>query len=232
MRRATPLTPAADQERSSEPPRRSGTLRGMRSGGRWFRCFAEVPGVGYTGDAQRRARLPDRNVVPSVHEFAFDGEPTISLSWPTPEGSTSASPAHRLAFDDFRDEPTPLLRERVLNALELPGEVMDYHFALQTVAEALFRRRRREPLNLPLVEWLAHLDARLVETHEPLFRVSPQSEDYLSVFALDFLVRLHEREGFLHEALALAERFARFRPRFDTVSALRARVASLRAEHE
>lgn len=201
-----------------------------RGGGIWFRRFAEVPGVGYQGDLQRRSRLADRDLVPEVHEFDFDGKKSISLSWTTRRGSSSASPVHELAFGDFASEASAAVQERVLNALELPGEPMDYHFAMQGAAELLFKRRRQEPSFLPFVEWLALFDARLVETHEALFRINADSSDFLKVFALDFLVDFHEREGYLHEALSLAERFARLRPRVD-ISELRARVQVLRTEH-
>lgn len=203
----------------------------VRDDGTWFRSFAEVPGVGYPGDPQRRARLHDRNVVPEVRAYNFDGQKTVSLMWRTAEGSTSASPARRLGCDDIRGESSAHTRERVLSALELPGELMDYHFLMQSAAESLYKRRRHEPQQLAFVEWLAWFDVRLVETHESLFRISPDKEEYLSVFALDFLSGLHEREGYLQEALALAERFSRFRRNQDAITQLRARVAQLRAEH-
>lgn len=196
----------------------------------WYRRFADVPGVGYQGDDQRRSRLPERDLVPEVHEFDFDGTHSVSLSWTTRRGSSSASPVHELAFGDFAKESSAQVRERVLSALELPGEPMDYHFAMQGAAELFYGRRRTDPSFLPFVEWLAWFDARLVETHEPLFRVNEESSEYISVFALGFLVDFHEREGYLHEALQLAERFARFTPRVD-ISELRARVALLRSEH-
>lgn len=202
-----------------------------RGGALWYRCFADVPGVGYLGDAQRRIRLPQRDAVPELNEFDFDGRHHTSLSWRTPSGSTSASPVHEIAFGDLAKESSAQVREVVLSALELPGEPMDYHFAMQHAAELLYKRRRTEPAFLPFVEWLAWFDARLVETHEALFRISENSAEYLSVFALDFLVDLHEREGYLHEALALAERFARFRPNDSTVIKLRERVAQLRTEY-
>lgn len=201
-----------------------------RGGGVWFRRFADVPGIGYQGDLQRRSRLADRDLVPEVHEFDFDGRHSVSLMWTTRRGSSSASPAHELAFGDFGNESSAQVRERVLDALELPGEAMDYHFAMQGGAELLFKRRRAEPSYLPFVEWLAWFDARLVETHKALFRISDEGSEYLSVFALGFLVDLHEREGYLNEALALAQRFARFRPRVD-FSELRGRVELLQAEH-
>lgn len=200
-------------------------------GALWYRCFAEVPGIGYPGDPQRRARLPQRDAVPELHEFDFDGKRTVSLSWSNPGGSSSASPVHGLTFGDFENESSSEVRERVLSALELPGEPMDYHFAMQHAAELLYKRRRTEPAFLPFVEWLAWFDVRLLETHEALFRISEDSPDYLSVFALDFLVDLHQREGYLHEALALAERFVRFRPRDPTLAKLRERVTLLRTEH-
>lgn len=187
--------------------------------------------MGYQGDPARGSRLAERDAVPEVHEFEFDGRRRISLFWPTREGGSSASPVHRLAFENSRDEPSAKARERVLSALELPGELMDYHFAIQGVAELLYKRRRSEPQHLAFVEWLAWIDATLVEAYEEHFRVSPDTTDYLSVFALDFLVELHEREGFLVEALALAERFRRFSRRDGHVDQLAARVAGLRAEH-
>lgn len=112
----------------------------------WYRRFADIPGVGYQGDAQRRSRLPDRDLVPEVNEYDFDGTRTISLSWTTPRGSSSASPVHELAFGDFSRESSAQVRERVLSALELPGEPMDYHFAMQGGAELLFERRRTDQL--------------------------------------------------------------------------------------
>ena len=203
----------------------------VRSTGTWFRCFAEVPGVAYPSDPQRRARLPERDAVPEVHTYNFEGKRSVSLSWTARDGSTSASPVHRLAFGNLASETSEQSRERVLSALELPGELMDYHFVIQSVLERLYTRRRAEPKHLPFVEWLAWFDAKLVESHQSSFRISLDNHDYINVFALSFLVELHEREGYLHEALALAERFARFRPHVDTVTDLRARVALLRAEH-
>jgi hypothetical protein len=197
--------------------------------GVWFRCFAEVPGVAYTGDPQRRARLPDAKATPEVHTFDFEGRRSVSLSWTTRAGSSSASPVHSIAFGDHGDESSAAARERVLNALELPGEILDYHFAIQGVAQALHKRRRAEPEVLPFVEWLCWLDARLASAHERYFRITPEGDEYLRIFAFGFLVDLHTTEGYLHEGLAMAEQFARFMPA--ELSELRARVGRLREEH-
>lgn len=199
--------------------------------GAWYRRFAEVPGVGYEGDLQLRSRLAGRDVTPSVHRFEFDGRLTVGLSWPTKEGSSGASPVHELAFGNWSDQTSPAIRERVLSALELPGQLSDYHFVIQSCADALWKRRRNEPWQVAFVEWLCWWDVRLVEAHSHIIEIAPGKQEYLQVLAFDRLVDLYEREGFLHEALATAERFARFRPNIDTVSELRTRVARLRAEH-
>lgn len=196
----------------------------------WFRRFAEVPGPGYVGDSSLRAQLPDRDAIPEVHEFAFDGKQTASLSWPTRDGSTSASPSHRQRSDSPPHETIPQVRYNVLAALELPGEILDYHFAMQGAATELWRRRSEDPAQLAFIEWICWFDARLVEGHPFDFRILPEKEGYVSVFAFDFLVDFHEREGFLHEAFMLAERFARFRRGGDP-EGLRERVARLKAEH-
>jgi hypothetical protein len=163
--------------------------------------------------------------------FNSGGERIVALSWPSPEGTTSASPVHRLAFGDHQNESSAQARERVLAALELPGEIMDYHFAMQGVVDLLYKRRRTEPEYLPFVEWLAWLDVQLVEANSKLFRITPGKEEYLGISAFDLLVGLYEREGYLNDALAAAERFARFQRDTDTVTELKARVANLRAEH-
>jgi hypothetical protein len=165
-------------------------------------------------------------------------EPPSSNAPPTLRRSTTpradarsckslGTPKRRRSWSE--EESSLAARERVLNALELPGEVLDYHFALQGVAEMLHRRRRTESEVLPFVEWLCWLDARLANAHERYFRVTPESDQYLSIFAFRFLVNLHTTEGYLHEGLALAEAFARFMP--EELSELRGRVARLREEH-
>jgi hypothetical protein len=110
--------------------------------GKWYRRFAAVPGVGYEGDLRLRERLPARNATPKVTRYEFDGSETISLMWPTLQGESSASPVHQLAFGIPADEPSEKTRERVLTALELPGELSDYHFAIQGAGDASWKRRR------------------------------------------------------------------------------------------
>src|SRR3954471_8694499 len=131
-------------------------------GSLWFRCFAEVPGVSYAGDPQRRARLPEANDVLEVDEYIDDdGKSQTYLTWSVAEGSTSASPAARFhEIDSVSSEQT---RERVLSVLELPGEIKDYHHALQSAVSDLHERRGAEPTYLAFAEQLAWLDVKLVE---------------------------------------------------------------------
>ena len=204
----------------------------MRNDERWYRRFAEVPGLRYEGDLRLRSRLRARDAVPEVSRFDFDGQSSVSLMWPMiGGGSTGASPAHELAFGGW-DDPSDKIRERILSALELPGILSDYHFAIQSASEALWRRRREEPGQLAFVEWLCWWDVALIEAHPYVIEFEQDGKKrYFAVHAFDRIVGLYEREGFLHEALAAAERFAPFRPNIDTVSELRARVAKLREEH-
>lgn len=204
--------------------------RTMPKGTTWYRRLADIPGIGYAGDDALRARLPDRDAKPRVERFEFDGERTTTLSWRTSAGEGSTSPVQSLAHATRQNELSDEARARVLTALELPGEPGDYHFAIQGVADLLWDRRREEPQHLPFVEWLSWLDVRLVEAHPEAVRASPDKDEYFRITALHRLVDLYEREGFLREALAAAERFARFRPRVD-ISELRVRVARLNAEH-
>ena len=61
---------------------------------RWFRRFAEVPGLGYQSDPHVDARkLAGHGSVPKVIRFELDGEIHESLEWGTLEESGSSSPA-------------------------------------------------------------------------------------------------------------------------------------------
>ena len=198
--------------------------------GHWYRRFAEIPGVGYEGDLRLRERLAARNITPEVTRDVFGGREAVSLMWPSRAGTTSASPVHQLTFGTTAEESSENLRERILSALELPGELSDYHFAIQGAAEALWKKRREEPQHIAFAEWLYWWDVRLIEAHPHVVQIRPGEPEYFGVHAFDRIVGLYEREGFLHEALAAAERFARFRPQLDTVSELRERVERLREE--
>jgi hypothetical protein len=122
--------------------------------GPWYVRMADIPGIQFAGSpGVDRASLPEVRVRPRT-ESGF-------VLWPSPQGETSASPAHRRAFADL----TPMSRDELVRwvweGLELPGEPSDYHFLLQGAVERLWSRRRDDPDGLLLVETFAYLDLAL-----------------------------------------------------------------------
>lgn len=193
----------------------------------WYRRLADIPGIGYAGDPTLAARLPERLATPKVQRFE---ELPSSLWWTTRDGSGSSSPAREFGHTASDPETTQELRVRVLTALELPGEPMDYHFILQNAGEHLWKRRVEQPQDLALAEWFWWLDVRLIEAHPEMVRISPDKDEFLTVYAFERIVGVYLREGHIEDALAASERFARFRPRHD-MSELRARVERQQSEH-
>ncbi len=201
--------------------------RSSQVGPPWYRRVADVPGVGYAGDPSLVAHHPERGATPKVHRLE-DSPP--SLSWSRRDGcGGSSSPAREFGLNEHGPETTQELRVRVLTAIELPGEAMDYHFILMGAGEALWKRRADHPEDLALAEWCWWLDVRVMEAHPEMMRISPEKDEFRSAPTFDRIVSILVREGHIDEALAAAERFARFRPNFD-LSELRARVARMRSE--
>lgn len=132
--------------------------------------------------------------------YTFEGR--IALAWHYPDGTlTSASPAQRYSMTEVAGEPPDVLGQLAL-ALELPGEPPDYHFAIQTAADALWAQRRDHHDVYDTVERLYRLDLALLNAHPEIGTID---EIVLHVDAFDRLGMLYEREGFLPEALELAE---------------------------
>ncbi len=199
-------------------------------GATWFRRLGDIPGLHYQGESTLdRRRLRGYDAVPRIEHYG--GEP--SLSWQVgPEGSTSSSPAHERAFgDDMRDRPTPEILRHLAETLEVPGEASDYHFAIQHAADILWSRRRTEPDVLDQVERLCWLDLRLIEAQPDIVRFEHEGgSGFARVTGLKTLITLYEREGYLREALAVAERAERFDQLQEKADELRDRLAVLEAE--
>src|SRR5713101_7399102 len=177
---------------------------------RWFRSLADIPRVGYERNPSvDRTQLPGHDAVPKKEVFTTEGKRHEALVWSIPGGTSSASPAHQFTP---QDTSTAGLLRYVGEVLELPGEASDYHFAIQRVIEDLWKRRREEPHVLPELERLCWLDVRLVEAVPEAisYEQSDGSRHFVRVLAFSRLVYLYEREGFLHEALDVAERANRF----------------------
>jgi hypothetical protein len=206
--------------------------------------MGEIPGLDFEPPTPvDRTRLKHADAVPRVRSFEIEGRVRESLSWDYPEGddedgtiSTSASPAHSFAYG-YEDEgvPTATLLTRLWEALEQPGEPSDYHFAIQGIAAALWRRRLDDPHALPWHEYLNWLDIRLVRAFPDAVRDEyaeehPGRSQFYSVTAFRSLVDLYSREGFLHEALAVARIAREFEQGDEAVAELEERLALLRVE--
>jgi len=178
----------------------------------WFRRFGDIPGVTYAGEPRvDPRRLPGYGAVPKVDVYDFEGERRESVLWPERGGETSASPAHRRAFSDLRDITTARLVKNVYEGLELSGEPRDYHFLLQGCASELWKRRRNEPDVLDEVEKLCKLDIELVRSRpEAVTDEYGDEPSFYSILTFAILIDLYEREGFLAEALEVAELAARY----------------------
>lgn len=202
----------------------------------WFCRLADIPGVGYLGRSDiQRSSLPGYNATPQIVTYTFDGRRSESLRWPTHEGEASGSPAkvHSFFVSDDHKESTQIMLQRMYEALELPGEATDYHFIIQVCIEVLWKLRQREQDTLPLehLEQLCWLDIQLIEAKpEAITYDQNGTQQYFNVSAFDHLLRLYEREGFLHEAFEVVQRAVKFYPDIKSYDKIRQRLRQLEAE--
>ena len=166
----------------------------------------------------------------SRHEF--DGETREELTWPTSDGATSEAPAARHLDDTARTglDLGPLL-QGTWEVLELPGEVLDYHFALQSTVGILWSKHRRAVTALRALEVLARLDIALLAA-QPLAFLPEGAVDgrYYRVTTFGPLLTILEREGAWRDALEVVEaavRVGQLESRRDVIAD---RVAALEAE--
>lgn len=217
----------------------------------WFRRLAEVPGIEYECRANiDRSLLPEYDAIPEIGTYKsfLNGKiddylhnyinNRINISWKTTEDSTSASPAlrwQRLEPQLRLDETIPqAVLRRLIETLELPGILSDYHYALQSCHELLWQHRRKELWIIAEIERLCLLDIQLVEVQNS---ISVEREIDFS-FGWKRLIQLYEREGNIHEAFAIAQRgdiFYQDRTKYErkTLSAsLQPRLTQFEAEDD
>lgn len=200
----------------------------------WFSCFADVPGLDYRSPlGPKRLALPGHDARPRVCASADGSVPQYALLWPSDAGETSTSPVLR-----WRSPPRPgesdvqaALRQLV-EALDLPGALNDYHFRLQDCCNSLWRARIEEPELLAELERLFLLDLQLIERYSYQMAAAMLWGATQHVATCHQLISLYEHEGLLREALSIAERGQRLNPEtmMRAVEHLRARVALLEAE--
>lgn len=178
----------------------------------WFRRFGDIPGMAYEPPAWvDRGTLPGHDAVPQTRTFALPERQVETLwwsAWSEGTGDGGASPAHYRAFRDRPDTPTSDVIRNLYEGLELPGEPTDYHFLIQGSAIQLWAHSREEPEVISEVEKLCWLDIRLVEAY-PGAASDEQHGFYLNL-SFSTLIDIYEREGFLGEALEVAELGARY----------------------
>lgn len=194
----------------------------------WYRCFGVIPGVSYaTPPGVEVKSLQGYGRTPEVHNFeTFD-----SLSW----GDTSESPAAAHGSFDSTNAPAARIIQRIAEALELPGTASDYHFALDAAAENLYMRRFFEPTAMSEAERLWLLDVELVEARPDAFvyRNPDGTPKYSYGFApFARLASLYSNEGYLREALGMAEKAEALGQERGQKEKLLTRLAAIEAEDE
>lgn len=202
----------------------------MQAKEKWFRRLAEVPQLNYPGSPGIiRTSLPGHNTVPEINQYGYDG-----LMWPMGEGSTSASPAKAWEPTMRADETkAEFALRRMYEKLELPGTLSDYHFTIQQGHDELHGQIRQAPAVLEEIERLCWLNIRLIE-HYPATITSEYDENkrFFRVSAFHRLIDLYLKEGYLNEAMHVAEVAEHFDQGGYTVESLRERAARMEAEND
>jgi hypothetical protein len=215
---------------------------------KWFHRLGDVPGIDYIPDSRiDRSQLPGHNAVPNITRFEFDGKPHESMQWPTQDGSTGLSPAQEWQTQprEGETEAQKTLRE-LREALELPGTLSNYHFAIQARTDTLRRFARNEPWVLEEVERLCWLDIRLVSRYPKTITLEPTTIDneelaklarerrgnrqFFGVSAFHYLISMYEEEGYLREALEVAKIGEQFEQCPGKVEQIEERLKRIEAE--
>jgi len=200
---------------------------------KWFRSFSEVPGIGYKGNPSVYCpQLPEHATLPKSGSYEIAGVRHEYSSWPMlfGTGTTSASPVKQWTTHPRSGESPAQTRLRQLyESLELPGEFLDYHFAIQGCCSELWRLRLEEPWVLAEIERLCWLDIRLIQTHPDIVQVKNERE-FLLITTMQHLIAIYEQEGYLYEALQVAEIAAQFNQQLPALERIKSRIANLEAE--
>lgn len=204
----------------------------------WFKRFADVPGLEYRPNpGVHSEHLPLHNAHPRITYYDYENQRRESYFWPTsnPNQETSRAPAANWETKPLPGEPpTYTVLRQLWERLELPGGLSDYHFAIQECCRELRQPEytKPNPEVLNEIEQLCWLDIRLVETYPAIITNQYKGQTtYFPGTCYQVLISLYEREGYLQEALSVAERQARFAADTDGVlRRLREKIAALEAE--
>jgi hypothetical protein len=181
----------------------------------WFKRLSDVPNIFYkTNSSIRRTSLRGHNARPEFNSYEFDGRTRTYVSWPSLDGSgtTSQAPCEQWITQPHSEEtPGQTALRQLQEQLELPGTVENYGNCLWQGILALSQYRKDEPWVYEEVERICLLSISLLEAYPDSFAHQDQ-DGKISYFngAASHLIRLYERSGYIREALAIAQRVARF----------------------
>jgi hypothetical protein len=199
----------------------------------WFRRLGDIPGVTFASAPGVDARaLPGYGTVPEIHvRNDLQGRAYESLWWPSSgvyRGGTG-SPAYRWIPPDFRGVSIADVLKKCFEGLELPGPPGDYLRIIERCAGAHWNRWPRQLGVSEQVEKLCFLGLQLIDAC-PDALTDRWHEQPRHSYTFTMLIDLYEREGFLLEALDVAEHAARYGGGLEVHERLAERIASI--EHE
>ncbi len=155
--------------------------------------------------------------------------------WPLDkDGWTSASPSNEWEPSPHAGEAkADFILRRMYEKLELPGTLSDYHFAIQNCHDELQGEIRQTPSVLEEIERLCWLDIRLIEhCPEAITWEMEGRKQFARVSAFHRLIDLYLNEGYVAEAMNVAEIAERFEQGGYAAERLRERVAMLETEND
>lgn len=196
----------------------------------WYRSLTEIIGPFENLVQIDRSRLRGADFEPHLPEWHLPGDKKY-WQWDSISDldASGPSPVAQRVHDLAPDDPEAVKRI-ISEALLVPGETSDYHFALLGAYETLWQMRRQDPSINKVVESLCLLDVRLVEARPKAVQMSDDDPDsFVLIPAFHHLISLYREEGFLAEAIEIAEKAERFGQGKDLES-LRERMAVLEAE--
>ena len=224
---------------------------GLPSDGIWFRRLWDIPSLGALPPTDvNREKLPGHDLVPEVRRYRWEDQTeTVVVSWGWVQAPPSSGDDHEDEQGETdRDAPchehmAPLFddpdcsADRLLvglwESMELPGKAEDYHWQLEQARERLLSKRLSCPSLVDAFETVLWLDFRLVLARPDIvLRRSPEDgrEVLLRVDMIDGLIGLYETEGYLREAIEVAELAQRFPGQEAKLADLQARLEAVRHE--
>lgn len=193
----------------------------------WFARFGDIPAIEYHAPViVDRTMLPEHAAHPDQYGF-----------WPiagVPERRSSGSPASQRLYDgDVQRVVDPYRHQhKAAVALECPGYPRDYALILDRVIWHLWILRAQAGWVLEALETWCRLGVRLAAIYQEdpsAFGDAPS--DSPGVVGARTLIELYSREGYLREAIQIAEEVAILGYQDPELESIKMRLDNLRREH-